>query len=234
MQNIGFFPQIIASSSRKTISIQVYRDCTVKIRVPVGLSQQKINDIITKKESWINKKIQHFQQNQKEATSKKEYIDGEVFYCLGKPCKIRINEVNKKNSIEFNESIIIINKTPKRNTKNILAKWFLELAKQTFTSRLKINFEIFSKQYQFPFPTLQIKKMKSRWGSMSSRGNMVLNKNLIHTPIECIDYVIMHELCHLKHKNHSKRFHKLQEKFTPNCKEIKKRLKEFNSEISSL
>ena len=105
-------------------------------------------------------------------------------------------------------------------------KLVLELAKQTFASRLKINFEIFSKQYQFPFPTLQIKKMKSRWGSMSSRGNMVLNKNLIHTPIECIDYVIIDKLCHLKHK--------LQEKFTPNCKEIKKRLKEFNNEISSL
>ena len=113
-------------------------------------------------------------------------------------------------------------------------KLVLELAKQTFASRLKINFEIFSKQYQFPFPTLQIKKMKSRWGSMSSRGNMVLNKNLIHTPIECIVYVIIHKLCHLKHKNHGKRFHKLQEKFTPNCKEIKKRLKEFNNEISSL
>jgi len=234
MQNLGFIPQIITSSSRKTVSIQVYQDCTVKIRVPVGLSQQKINDIITKKEGWINKKIQHFQQNQKEVTSKKEYIDGEVFYYLGKSCKIKINEVKKKNSIEFNESIIIINKTPKRNIKNILAKWFLELAKQTFASRLEINFEIFSKQYHFPFPTLQIKKMKSRWGSMSSRGNMVLNKNLIHTPIECIDYVIMHELCHLKHKNHGKRFHKLQAKFTPNCKEIKKRLKEFNSEISSL
>ena len=105
MQNLSFLPQIITSSSRKTISIQVYQDCTVKIRVPVGLSQQKINDIITKKESWINKKIQHFQQNQKEIISKKEYIDGEVFYYLGKPCKIKINEVNKKNSIEFNENI---------------------------------------------------------------------------------------------------------------------------------
>ncbi len=234
MQNIAFLPQIITSSNRRTIAIQVYPDCTVRVRAPKSLSPEKINDIIKKKEGWINKKIQHFQQNQKEIISKKEYVDGEVFYYLGKPCKLKIREVNKENSIDYNENKIIIKKTPKRKVKNILTKWFLELAKQTFESRLKINFEIFSKQYQFPFPTLQIKKMKSRWGSMSNRGNMVLNKNLIHTPIECIDYVIMHELCHLKHKNHGKRFHNLQAKFIPNYKEIRKRLKDFNNEISSL
>jgi predicted metal-dependent hydrolase len=59
---MSFFLQIITSSNRRTIAIQVYQDCTVKIRVLVGLSQQKINDIITKKEGWINKKIQHFQK----------------------------------------------------------------------------------------------------------------------------------------------------------------------------
>ena len=158
MQNLSFLPQIITSSSRKTISIQVYQDCTVKIRVPVGLSQKKINDIITKKEGWINKKIQHFQQNQKETISKKEYIDGEVFYYLGKPCKIKINEVNKKNSIEFNESIIIINKTPRRKTKNILTKWllyhfnlktptYLQIPKTTSSVKFLINSQTSSSRF---------------------------------------------------------------------------------------
>ena len=69
---------------------------------------------------------------------------------------------------------------------------------------------------------------------MSNKGNMKLNSHLIHTPIECIDYVIMHELCHLKYQNHGKRFHQLQAKFNPNYKKTKKTLETFGIEIKLL
>jgi predicted metal-dependent hydrolase len=74
---------------------------------------------------------------------------------------------------------------------------------------------------------LKIRKMKARWGSISASGVMTLNLHLIRTPLDCIDYVIMHELCHLKHQNHGKNFHLLEETFTPNCKEINQKLKHF-------
>lgn len=76
--------------------------------------------------------------------------------------------------------------------------------------------------------------MKSRWGSMSNRSVMTLNSHLIHTPIECIDYVIMHELCHLRWKSHGKRFYQLQERITPNYKELKRKLESFSGEIRTL
>ena len=233
MKNKPIPLQVIHSSVRKSISIQVNPDCSVKIRVPKWLSQQKIDEIIKERTDWINKKIEYFEKNPKQTSKPKEYTDGESFYYLGKEYKLKIFE-GKENSIERTEDTIFLYKTPKRNPKNMLIKWFSDLAKEVFEERLQANFEIFSKQYQYSFPTLQLRKMKSRWGSMSSSGNMTLNTSLIFAPIDCIDYVIMHELCHLKHKNHGKKFHQLQGKFTPNYKEIKKKLETFSSEIKSL
>jgi predicted metal-dependent hydrolase len=205
----------------------------VKVRVPKWLSQKKIDEVIQQKQDWINKKVEYFQQNQREIPKEKEYISGESFYYLGKQYKLKVIE-SESNSIERTRDAIFIYKTPKRNAKNILIKWFSDLAKEVFEERLKVNFEIFSKQYQYSFPILKIRKMKSRWGSMSNKGIMTLNTHLIHTPIECIDYVIMHELCHLKYKNHGKRFHQLQAKFNPSYKGIKKKLEAFNCEIKLL
>lgn len=233
MKNKSYPLQILASPTRKSIGIQVYPDCSVKVRVPKWLSQKKIDEVIEQKQDWINKKLQYFQQNQREIPKEKEYISGESFYYLGKQYKLKVTE-SESNSIERTRDTIFINKTKSRNAKNILIKWFSDLAKEVFEERLKVNFEIFSKQYKYDFPTLKIRKMKSRWGSMSNKGIMTLNTHLIHTPIECIDYVIMHELCHLKYKNHGKRFHQLQAKFNPSYKVIKKKLEAFNCEIKLL
>ena len=121
----------------------------------------------------------------------------------------------------------MLNKNSKSGVKNILNKWFLKQAEIVFAERLKFNFTIFSRWYQYQFPTLKLRKMKSRWGSMSNYGNMTLNTILIHTPIECIDYVIMHELCHLRYKNHGTRFYQLQSKVNPDFKELKTKLYHF-------
>jgi predicted metal-dependent hydrolase len=233
MKNNSYQLQIIPSPTRKTIAIQVYPDCSVKVRVPKWLSQKKINEIIEQKQDWINNKLEYFQQT--EQPKKKEYISGESFYYLGKQYKLKIITSQPSGClIERTRDVICIYKTEKRNTKNILTKWFFNLSKEVFEERLKFNFEIFSKQYKYNFPILKIKKLKARWGSMSSMGVMTLNTHLVHTPVECIDYVIMHELCHLKYKNHGKKFHQLQAKFNSNYKGIKKRLEDFNNEIKLL
>jgi predicted metal-dependent hydrolase len=222
--------EIIKSTTRKSIGIQVYPDCTVKVRAPKWLSQKKIDKIIEQKQDWINKKIENFQQNKKYESQPKKYVDGESFYYLGRQYTLRIIE-SKSNSVERTDNTIFVYKSPKRNAKNILTKWFLDLANEVFEERLNINFEIFSTYYQYSFPSLKIKTMKARWGSMSSNGFITLNSHLIHTPIECIDYVIMHELCHLKYQNHGREFHLLQRNFTPKYKEIKKNLEDFNYKI---
>lgn len=232
MQNNSPPIQVIYSK-RKSVSIQVHPNCTIKVRVPSTLCQNKINKIIELKQNWITKKIAFFKQNQTQNFKTKEYKEGENFYYLGKKYTLKILPA-KKNLVELKESLILIYKNSKSNIKNILSKWFLKMGLEIFDNRLKVNFEIFCKHYQFPLPTLKLRRMKARWGSMSYNGIMTLNSHLIHTSLECIDYVIMHELCHLKWKNHGKKFYALQQKFVPNYKEVKKNLKCFYQEVASL
>ena len=223
---------IIVSSKRKTVSVTIYPDARVVIRVPKRLPQEKINDIVKSKEDWIIKKIQYFKENQLQEIKQKEYVNGEVFYFLGKKYELKILD-GKKNNVQIIDNTILV-EVKQGSVKNILLKWFAVQAQNVFNQRLYYCFELFSRKYSYQFPTLKIRKMKARWGSMSNKGGMVLNALLIHTPVECIDYVINHELCHLKHKNHSKEFYQTQETFMPNWKELKKKLESFNCEIKSL
>lgn len=225
--------EIIRSSNRRSIGISVYPDCSVKVRAPKRIAQYRIDEIVKSRIGWINKKIEYFVQNPPKRTQEKQYLDGESFYILGKEYKLRVIEA-AKNKVEITDLEIIVFKNGRSQVKNILTKWLLNKAKDVFDAGLKAQFAIFVEHYKYNFPPLTIRKMKSRWGSMSSRGKMTLNSGLIHAPIECINYVIMHELCHLREQNHSYRFYKLQQQFTPNWKELKKELTTFSGEIKGL
>lgn len=87
--------------------------------------------------------------------------------------------------------------------------------------------EYFSKLMGLEFNTLRLRKMKSRWGSCSSSKNITLNTQLMQVNKELIDYVIVHELSHLVHMNHSKAFHTHVAKFLPNHKQLRAKLKQF-------
>lgn len=223
----------IIKSKRRSISIQVYHDGAVKVRVPKGVKQDVIDKIIKSKKSWIESKIAFFKQSQNTNLKKKEYADGEIFYYLGRQYKLNIIE-SKLNFVELIGDVILVYKNSRSSVKKILHKWFLSRAMAFFNERLRINFEIFSLYYKYRLPMLKLRKMRSRWGSMSSRGIMTLNVHLISAPVECIDYVIMHELCHLKWQSHGKRFYQLQERLVPNYKDLKKKLRSFSQELRAI
>jgi predicted metal-dependent hydrolase len=233
MQPFSFNFNLIQSKKRKSISIQILHNTTVKIKAPKSVSLQKIHEIIKLKENWILKKIEHFKQSQKPSPKKKRYTNNEIFYLLGREYQLNIIE-SKKTSVELSANKLVLYKKPNANAKNILSKWFTNSALELFTAQLELNFQVFSQHFKFPKPILKIRKMRSRWGSLSSCGIITLNTHLIHTPLDCINFVIMHELCHLQHKNHNTKFYQLQEKFVPNYKNLKQILETFHSEVSSL
>ncbi len=207
--------EIIRSQKRRTIAISINRESIVRVRVPKNVSQVKIDEIINQKQSWITEKLEYLKQNTKPQ-------DKDVLYFLGKPLKItKINGF--KNSVELSEEEIIV----LGDGRYTLQKWLLNKTEEIFAERLKYQFNIFNQSFNFSLPELKIRKMRSRWGSMSHFGVMTLNAKLIHASLDLIDYVIMHELCHLVHQNHGKQFYELQMKFTPNYRELKKELNSF-------
>ncbi len=215
----------IIFSKRKTIGISIFKNGIVKIRVPFGITDFKIKEVLLLKEDWIFKKMKYLKENQVIITNLKKE-NNLLFYFLGKEYKMEVI-IQKKNKVELIEDFIIIYKKEHSLSEKILNDWLKKEAFIIFKERLEVNFTIFSQYYKYKFPNLKLRRMKARWGSMSNFGTMILNIKLAQTPLKCIDYVVMHELCHLKFKNHGRKFHELQKQFTPNYKEIKKELNLF-------
>ncbi len=107
--------------------------------------------------------------------------------------------------------------------KNLMDKWYLEKANTRFNKSLMQCWLKFSR-FDLIKPKLSIKHMKMRWGSLSSNGTVTLNRDLIKAPVECIDYVVMHELCHLKYNDHSPDFYKLLDSVIPDWEKVKHKL----------
>ena len=106
--------------------------------------------------------------------------------------------------------------------KALLEKWYQEKANLIFAERLDLVLPKAS--WVMGTPSFRLIAMKKQWGSCSSKGNLIINPHLIRAPKECIDYVILHELCHLKEHNHSERFWRLLTQVMPNYKDLKAKL----------
>jgi len=116
----------------------------------------------------------------------------------------------------------ISNKPIKEHVKALTEQWYKYRAKTIFQQRLT---ELLSKAtWVIGMPTFRLMAMKKQWGSCSAKGRLMLNPHLVKAPKECIDYVILHELCHIAEHNHSERFWRLLTQVMPNWKEVKSAL----------
>jgi predicted metal-dependent hydrolase len=107
--------------------------------------------------------------------------------------------------------------------RKLMEKWYLEKAREQFSGSIDRCLNKM-KDYHISRPHVFIRRMKKRWGSLSDNGTMTLNRDLIRAPRECIDYVVIHELCHLICREHSSEFYNLLESVTPGWEKVKHRL----------
>lgn len=238
----------LIKSKRKTISIEIRPDKTVIIKAPVYLSDEEIIEAVSKKEKWIRKKLE---ENSTLQYSAYHYQDGELFWYKGKKLPLTIHETSgyRKPSVSFTDEKLQITLGTKATSpliKSLLEKEYHRQALTVITDRVSYYYAII---YGNPLPqnsglkcqprftgkpvgTIRIKNQKSCWGSCSSHGNLNFNWHLIMAPSEILDYVVVHELCHLEHMNHSKEFWKMVEEFIPDYKIKRKWLKEKGKYLS--
>ncbi|MFL0248368.1 M48 family metallopeptidase [Candidatus Clostridium stratigraminis] len=210
---------IVIRKNRKTISIKISSPTEIIINAPLFINDEKIREVINNKEAWIAEKIKLI-----EAEMKTDFREGILF--LGRSYRVIIHNV-KHNSLRLifdksNFNVYVPEKLTEEdkflNIRELFIKWYVEKAREIFKER--INF--YSNILKVSPNRIAIKDQKSRWGSCSSKGNINLNYRLIMAPMEVMDYVIVHELCHLIHLNHSKEFWSLVKEVFPNylkCKE---------------
>ena len=213
---------ITRTKRKKTISILI-KDGNVEVKAPFNLKQKEIDSFILKKEKWIKNKIL-FQKSIKKLP-KKKFIDGEVFKLLGKDLILKLNISDTKKTYIKNDYICLDLKNNTKNNKEKI-KNELELFFRSFSERiLKEKTLIESKKMNLKVKEIKVRSYKNRWGSCSSNGNISYNWKLIMAPEGIINYVIIHELCHLIHFNHSSDYWWEVSKEHPNYKESKEWLK---------
>jgi predicted metal-dependent hydrolase len=209
---------------RKTMEIAVHPDSTVIVKAPVESDIESIERKVIKRARWILRQQNYFMQFNPR-TPGRSYVNGETHLYLGKQYRLKISE-GPENSVKLSRGYfhITCRNVPSPDVaRKLLNQWYMEKAKVHFGESLNRCWQKFD-HLEFEKPNLSVKRMQKRWGSLSNKGMLTLNTSLIKAPKECIDYVVMHELCHLKHHNHSPEFYKLLDAVVPGWEKIKHKL----------
>lgn len=225
---------IVTRTNRKTIGITIDKSGLVKVTSPYRVSESYINELLLKKSSWIQKKITELESIATKASSPKMFNNGETFLYLGKVFELKMcrNSNSKKANVKLDGKNILIDlpiSFDADSIKKTLKLWYVEQFRHIATER--INYYS-SKIGVFP-KKVTIREQKTRWGSCSSKGNINLNWKLIMASLEVLDYVIVHELCHMIAMNHSEEFWKLVGVYSPQYKNYRAWLR-HNGEMLSL
>lgn len=209
---------------RKTLEIAVYPDSKVVVKAPLGCNSEEIQAKVAKRSSWIRKQLMYFKQFEPK-TPPRRFVGGETHMYLGRQFRLKIMIGTNENvkltrgyffvTIQENESSDKVRK--------LMEEWYYTKAAKQFEESLERCWERF-KHISSSRPSLRLRRMKKRWGSLSRNGTLTLNPNLILVPKECIDYVVTHELCHLLHYGHTPSFYHLLDKVMPDWEKRKQKL----------
>jgi predicted metal-dependent hydrolase len=203
IQGNGFVADIIRSSKRKTAAIKI-RQGKVSVIVPDCLPMATIESLVANKNRWIKEKLAI--QNEIIAIKPKEFISGESFSYLGKNHPLKI-ERGLHPAIKLHQGELVVSVRDKIADNSVkirpmLIKWY----KQQAESELIEKTERYAGIIGVKPSTVTIKSFKSRWGSCSITGSIHYNWKLVIAPERIVDYVVIHELCHMLHHNHSPAF----------------------------
>lgn len=216
MQEIEY--AITRSARRKTVSIIIRANNQVDVLAPKLMPSLLINRFVQEKRSWIDKKLQ-YNQTIRANYQPKIFAEDEYFDLLGKSYQLKF--MASKITIHLNADKLITPPYQPDKLKKSLAIWYRKQAEQYFQKRCQ---EIAVDMAVSP-ASIAVKAYKSRWGSCHHDGRIYFNWRLIMAPVWVIDYVIVHELCHLIHHNHSTYFWQKVEEVMPDYKQAKEWLK---------
>lgn len=200
----------ILRSKRKTLVLRVLDSHNVEVRAPEHLPDSKIHEFVESHRDWILKKQTEIATK---LSNRKYFTDSGLFYVLGRAYPLIIKPLSHP-PLWFDGSSFTLSKTHQAKTKDLFMAWY----KKQAGGLIKAKTESLAKQHNFKFKSIKIGNAKSRWGSCSGKNNLSFSLRLIMAPIPVVDYVIVHELVHTVHHNHSKSFWNQVSKYCPNYK----------------
>jgi len=216
----------------RKVLITVHPDQRVVASAPFDATEEAIHAAVLKRARWIWQNIEEFAK-QKDSVLPKRYVSGESQFYLGKRYVLKVvTDLEKAPNVKLSRGKLNVTLRPDNasftrddrlaKVKPLIDKWYQLKAKTIFQERMA---EMLPKAtWVTGLPSFRVLAMKKQWGSCSAKGNLMLNPHLVKAPKECIDYVIIHELCHIAEHNHSEKFWRLLTQVMPNWKDVKAKL----------
>lgn len=205
------------SFRRKSVGLTVRDSQSVEVVAPKNLDDARIEEIVRRKAKWILEKWAYFREIE-DFPGNREFVSGEKLSYLGRqyPLKVKENGLQAP-AVSFKQGFQVAipegqsEKARRKSVEKAVLAWYRRQAKKRILERV----ERFAKLSGLRPSGVKIKSQKTRWGSCSSKGNVNINWRIMLAPLRVVDYVVVHELCHLKHPNHSKKFWRELEKIMP-------------------
>jgi len=216
-------------SDRRTLGITVTPDLDVLVKAPVDTAINVIKERLRKKAPWIIRQLSFFLSFQPRLTDRK-FIGGETHLYLGKQYRLKVisyeSGIMSGDSVKLKGQFLEVYTRDNSKVKDLVEAWYLDKAKVRFHEIAEPLFNSFISKHSLSLITyhLSFRQMPTRWGSCTAKGRIILNPELIKAPKACIEYVIVHELCHLIHHDHTQKFLDLQTREMPEWEKWKNKL----------
>ena len=210
---------------RKTLEIAVEPDASVSVAAPMDAPLATIESKVRRRAAWIRRQQRYFMQFLPR-TPERQFVGGETFRYLGRHYRLKVVP-NVQASVKMRGGYLVVHSHHPDNvdmTKDLVERWYRQHAALKFAERLAVNLERFPQPEAFRPCGLIIRQLDQRWGSMSRASRLLLNARLIEAPVDAIDYVITHELCHIAEPHHGPKFFALLDQILPDWRRRKHKL----------
>lgn len=221
----GVIEFTLSRRDRKTLAISVAPNLRVHVVAPAEASVTRIVEKVRKRAPWIRKQLHFFEQFQPR-TPDRRYVGGETHLYLGRQYKLKVRG-HVQEGVKLHRGLLLVHShRPKdaSHTKELVEGWYRERAQVKFRERLALCQEMFPSPQKHSPAGITIRQLRQRWGSMTGSGTLILNKSLIRASVDTIDYVIVHELCHLRYQDHGPKFYRLLDRVMPDWEKRKAKL----------
>lgn len=211
-------------SNRKTLAIDVHPDLSVVATAPKDAEDSAIEQKMHKRSAWIVEQ-QRFFENYLPSLPPRRYVSGESHRYLGRQYRLRVRKSDCE-SVKMARgqiNVTVLNADEHKQVRKLVTDWFRNRAEIVF-EELFTEMVTKAERHGITAESFEIRRMKNRWGSCTNEGRILLNPYLIIAPKPCIEYVIVHELCHLKEHNHGPAFYRLLKKLMPDWEKRRERL----------
>ncbi|MBD5395437.1 MAG: M48 family metallopeptidase [Lachnospiraceae bacterium] len=222
----------LIKSKRKSIAISFDRDGNLIVKAPYFVRNRDIDAFVRSKEDWIEATaIRLKREREKKERERLKLESGDILPLLGNQLLLSVIREDRSRAkitcVRERLLMYVPYDADYEYRQNTLEKWYRKEALAIISKKAAYYAEMLGVRYE----DIHIKDQKSRWGSCSGKGNLNFNWRLIMAPEQVLDYVVIHELCHLRHMDHSREFWELVESICPFYKQLKKWLKEHGESL---